>query len=100
MTAFPYFHACLSLVLPLFRSSLAPALLVALAVGTAHVASAQSQPPKRPAPPKDTLTSAEREQLREASRDARSIARRRINPDSMTRRTPRRLRQRHRVCQR
>ncbi|MCC6245411.1 MAG: hypothetical protein IT353_21395 [Gemmatimonadaceae bacterium] len=51
---------------------------------TASVGAAQSQPKK--APPKDTLSTAEREQIREASRDARSIARRRVNPDSLTRR--------------
>lgn len=48
------------------------------------------QPPKPPTPPvrapRDSTTAAERDQLREAARDARAIARRRLSPDSVTRR--------------
>jgi len=62
-------------------------------IALAASASAQSgtTPPKAAtrstkAPPKDTMTSAERAQLREASRDARSITRRRLGGDSITRR--------------
>ncbi len=67
-------------------------LLVAL-TGSGLLA---QQPPKPPAkaparaptkaPPRDTMTTAERAQLRETSRDARSIARRRLSGDSVTRR--------------
>jgi len=45
---------------------------------------AAAQPTRTP--PRDTLTTADRAQLREATRDARSIARRRLGPDSVTRR--------------
>lgn len=64
----------------------------ALAVSLSAVQlDAQQPPPKPPAtspktPPKDTLSTAERTQLREASRDARAMARRRLGADSATRR--------------
>lgn len=59
-------------------------LLVAVASG---VLGAQQPPARAPkAPPRDTLSTADRAAMREASRDARSIARRRLGPDSVTRR--------------
>jgi len=59
---------------------------VLMLTGVSGVLEAQ-QPPKPPArPPRDTTTAAERTQLREATRDARAIARRRLSPDSITRR--------------
>ncbi len=59
--------------------------LALLAVSGTASAQAGRTPPAK-APPRDTLTTADRAQLREASRDARSIARRRLGPDSITRR--------------
>jgi len=59
-------------------------LLLLIAGGSASAQPTRTPPAKVPA--KDTLTSAERAQLREASRDARSIARRRLGGDSATRR--------------
>lgn len=84
---------------PLYVVAALSAPLAAVSVAPWRAVSAQTatppQPPatKRPAkttarttPPRDTLTAAEREQLREASRDARSIARRRLSGDSVVRR--------------
>ena len=59
-------------------------LAIAL-LAPAGAASAQKKPPAK-TPPRDTLTQSEREQLREATRDARSIARRRLSGDSTVRR--------------
>ncbi len=66
--------------------------LVLLLVGLAASPVRAQQPPTPPptvratkAPPRDTLTTAERAQLREASRDARAIARRQLGGDSITR---------------
>ncbi len=62
------------------------------AVGAGTGVAVAQQPPRPPvaasrqdSAKKDTLTTAERQQLREASRDARAIARRRLGGDSATR---------------
>lgn len=58
-----------------------------LVVVTSGALGAQQPPARTPkAPPRDTLSTADRAAMREASRDARSIARRRLGPDSVTRR--------------
>lgn len=64
-------------VFPLYRAlamlAVAPMLLT-------------SQPPRRPAPPRDTLTAAQRDTVRGVTRDARRLARQRTAPDSIARR--------------
>ncbi|MBL0169809.1 MAG: hypothetical protein IPP90_03620 [Gemmatimonadaceae bacterium] len=61
-------------------------------LGSQLAAQQPPAPPKPPAkaagkaPPKDTMSTDERAQLRETSRDARAIARRRLSGDSLTRR--------------
>ncbi|MEQ1690485.1 MAG: hypothetical protein ABMA00_04320 [Gemmatimonas sp.] len=64
------------------------ALLVVVLTGPRISAQQPPPPPKPPtkAPARDTMTTDERAQLREASRDARAIARRRLSGDSVTRR--------------
>lgn len=63
------------------------ASLVAMVIAASTPALAQSSktPPTKP-PVRDTLSTFDRDQLREASRDARAIARRRLSGDSVVRR--------------